>query len=95
MSKNPTSGIVKVNFDGGPESHVVQAVKAKVILADGTVKEEMLTIKEGEVQIPLGAELIIQGTKTGEGKDHVIVSCIRMDGKEIIKFDDYLESVPR
>ncbi|MDD4127681.1 MAG: hypothetical protein PHV39_08350 [Methanomicrobium sp.] len=95
VSKNPTKGDIVVKFDGGPETQIIESINVKVILPDGTVNVASLTSDENQSQIPIGSEIIVSGSKPGEGEDHVIVYFTRMDGQKIVKYDGYLKASPR
>lgn len=94
VKKSPTTGEIKVRFDGGTEAQLIRSINVDVILPDGTTNSDSLTPAENQYQIPIGSEIVVSGSKPGEGEDHVIVTFIRRDGERIVKYDDYLSAAP-
>ena len=83
VRKNYDSGRITVIYNGGPESYLIRAIDAKVVKADGSVREEYIEADENEESLPK-TEFFLAGTP-GE-RDLLLIKMISSDGDEFVKY---------
>jgi len=83
VTKNYNSGKIAITYNPGAEGHLVRAIEAELVKADGSVERRYDEADDEDSYLPQ-TEFSFIGT-SGD-IDHLTVKIIRLDGEEIVKY---------